>query len=449
MAKTGAGYECQECGAASPQWLGRCPACAAWDAIVPTVNVSPRRSRPGERRVAAAVPLREVPDAAVTPLGTGVGELDRVLGGGLVPASVTLLGGEPGVGKSTLLLQAVAGLAAAGRRCLLVTGEESPPQVRRRAGRLGAAVDGVYLLAETWLPNIHAAVDDLDPHVLVVDSIQTLTNPDLPGAAGSLAQVRECAQSLVTLAKTHGVAVVLVGHVTKDGDLAGPRALEHVVDTVVSLEGDRHHGLRLLRTPKHRFGSTSELGVLEMTSAGLSPVADPSRVFLADRRPGTPGSVVAAVVEGNRPLLVEVQALVTDAVAAIPRRSAQGVESGRLNMLTAVLGRRAAVPVGRSDVYVSVAGGLRVAEPGVDLAVALALTGACRGLVVSPTTVAVGEVGLGGEVRQVAHLERRLAEAARMGFTRALAPPTCPPVAGLTVVHVGTVSAAVAAADAA
>lgn len=389
--------------------------------------------------------------AAVDPLGaprrpTGLSELDRVLGGGLVAGSVTLLGGEPGTGKSTLLLQALAAMAGHGARCLLVCAEESPAQVRLRAGRLGPVAADVLVVGETSLPAVCAHVEALRPDVLAVDSIQTVHDPDGPGAAGSVGQVRDCAQRLVRLAKELGVATLLVGHVTKDGALAGPRALEHVVDTVLAFEGDRHHALRLLRALKHRFGPTDELGLMEMTGEGLLPLADPSALFLADRRPGLPGSVVAPVLEGARPLCVEVQALVHDTPAPLPRRVAQSVDGNRLAMLLAVLQRRAGIPVAGADVYASVAGGVRVAEPGGDLAIALAVASARLDRPVPPDTVALGEIGLGGEVRQVAQTPRRLAEAVRLGMRRAIVPSSTPDVRGLEVVRVADVSDACAAA---
>jgi DNA repair protein RadA/Sms len=377
---------------------------------------------------------------------TGLTELDRVLDGGLVGGSVTLLGGEPGMGKSTLLLQTLGGLAASGAKCLLVCAEESPAQVRLRADRLGTAADGVFLVPETSLPAICAHVDHLRPDIVAIDSIQTVQDPDAPGAAGSVSQVRDGAQRIVRLAKETGIAAVLIGHVTKDGALAGPRALEHVVDTVLSFEGDRHQTLRLLRALKHRFGATDELGLMEMRSDGLQPVADASALFLADRRADSSGSVVAPVLEGARPLCVEVQALVVDTPAPLPRRVAQAIDGSRLAMLIAVLQRRAQVHIGTADVYASVAGGIRVVEPGADVAVLLALAGARRDRAVSSDTVALGEVGLGGEIRQVPQASRRLAEAVRLGFRRAIVPPSTPEVPGMVLVRVDDVQDALAAA---
>jgi DNA repair protein RadA/Sms len=367
------------------------------------------------------------------PTPTGVGELDRVLGGGLVPGSVTLLGGEPGVGKSTLLLQALASLAGDGARCLLVCAEESPQQVKRRADRLGPAGPGLWLSADPTIPGLAAAVAELRPDVLVVDSIQTVWHPELEAGPGSLTQVRGCAQALVGLAKSSGLTTVLVGHVTKEGALAGPRALEHVVDTVLSFEGERHHALRLLRAVKHRFGPTGELGLFEMTEWGLFGVADPSGLFLGDRRIGAPGTAVFPAMEGQRPLLVELQALVSRSGLAAPRRTASGLDAGRLGLLVAVLDRRVGLSLAGSDVYASAVGGVRVVEPGADLALCLALASAVTGRPLPPDLVACGEVGLAGEIRQVSRTGLRLREAARLGFRRALVPLSAPDAEGALV----------------
>jgi DNA repair protein RadA/Sms len=357
-----------------------------------------------------------------------------------VAGSVTLLGGEPGMGKSTLLLQALGRLAATGARCLLVGAEESAQQVRMRAERVGALSPDVMLVGTNALDEIVGAVDACAPDVLAVDSIQAIADPAVASVPGSVVQVRECAAALVGLAKTRGIPTILIGHVTKDGSLAGPRTLEHVVDTVLSFDGDRHHGLRFLHAAKHRFGATTELGVLEMRGDGLAEVPDASALFLADRRADVPGSVVVPVLEGTRPLLVEVQALVASQETPVPRRSAAGVDAGRLALLLAVLEERTGVQVGRHDVYASVAGGVRVVEPGADLAVALAVAGTRRHRALAPDTVAVGEVGLGGELRQVPQIERRLAEAARLGFRAAIGPPSVPSVPGVTALPAATLA---------
>jgi DNA repair protein RadA/Sms len=392
------------------------------------------------------VPIAQVAAAGASLLPTDLTELDRVLGGGLVAGSVTLVGGEPGMGKSTLLMQALGRIAARGARCLLVCAEESTAQVRMRADRLEALAPELFVLSETSLPAVVAYVATVEPVVLAIDSIQAVHDPDAPGVAGSVTQVRDGAQELVRLAKEYDIATLLVGHVTKDGGLAGPRALEHVVDTVLSFEGDRHHGLRMLRALKHRFGATDELGLMEMTASGLVPVTDPSALFLADRRVGATGSVVAAVMEGTRPLCVEVQSLVVPTGAPIPRRVAQAFEGNRLSMLVAVLQQRAGVALANQDVYASVAGGVRVSEPAADLAVALAIAGARNDCAVDADTIVIGEIGLGGEIRQVPQAPRRLAEARRLGFRRAIVPVSTPDVRGMTLRRVGDLREALVAA---
>ncbi|MFM9138433.1 MAG: DNA repair protein RadA, partial [Actinomycetota bacterium] len=376
---------------------------------------------------------------------------DRVLDDGLVPGSVTMLGGEPGIGKSTLLLKL---LSAWKSKSLYVTAEESAQQVRLRAERLDALRDDVWLLSEASLTNIVAAIDSVSPSLIVIDSVQAVADPNLGSAPGSVVQVRGCAYRLVQEAKCRTVPVILVGHVTKDGNLAGPRVLEHVVDTVLSFEGDRHHALRLLRAVKHRFGSTNELGLFEMTESGLSGVPDASQMFLADRRPGTPGSIVVPTLEGQRPLLVEVQALTNPVSSGVPpRRSAQGLDPGRLAMLLAVLERRARLSLAQHEVYASVVGGVKLTEPSSDLGLCLALVSAATNTPTPNDLVVCGEVGLGGEIRNVAHLSRRLAEAARLGFARAIVPASgaekSKPTkhAGLIVQPAGTLSEALALAQ--
>jgi DNA repair protein RadA/Sms len=443
MTRTFVRYACSACGHESPKWLGRCPACDEWGALEETVAVTgPAPVLDPDR---APVPIAAVDTRGADRLATGLPELDRVLGGGLVAGSVTLIGGEPGMGKSTLVLQALGAVAAGGTRGMLVSAEESPAQVRMRADRLGTLAGELLILGETSLPAVLAHVDAVAPRLLAIDSVQTVHDPDAPGAPGSIAQVREVAQRLVRCAKERNMATLIVGHVTKDGALAGPRALEHVVDTVLSFEGDRHHALRMLRALKHRFGATDELGLMEMTETGLLPVADPSALFLADRRPGASGSVVAPIMEGTRPLCVEVQALVAASTTPMPRRIAQSFDGGRLSMLTAVLQQRARVSLVQQDVYASVAGGVRIAEPGADLAVALAIAGAREDHAIPSDTVVVGEVGLGGEVRQVPQAPRRLAEALRLGFRQAVVPESTPDVRGMRLVRVGTLTEALVA----
>ena len=439
MARAQSRFICQACGADYPRWEGQCRSCAAWNTLVETVVTARQRSaeRAGSRPVAgtAPVPLSAATDGPTARLPTGLGELDRVLGGGIVPGSLLLIGGEPGVGKSTLLLQVAGGVAgrvagAAGHPgvggVLYATGEESAGQVRLRAARLGLsagpASDAVAVLATSEVGAVIEAARSTRPALVVVDSIQTMTTDELDGPAGSVGQVRESALRLMELAKGDGIAVVLVGHVTKDGSIAGPRTLEHLVDAVIDLGGDRGGVMRLVRASKNRFGSTDELGVLEMGESGLTEVADPGRAFLADHEGAAPGSVVAATLEGSRPLLVEVQALVSSAGYSTPARRASGIDPTRLALLLAVLGRRAGVALGSHDVYANLAGGLTVAEPGLDLAVALALASSLRDQPIDARTVAVGEVGLLGEIRPVAGIDRRLREAARLGFDRAIVP---------------------------
>ena len=440
-------HRCQECGTATPRWAGRCGTCGTWNSLVEELDVPAGAAGGGwaRGRPERAVPLAEIVADGSAAHPTGVGELDRVLGGGLVPGSVTLLGGEPGIGKSTLVLQLLAAVAATGRRALLVSAEESAQQVRLRAERLGATAAGVWVVSETELSALGAAVDDVGPSLLAVDSIQTVFDADVDSAPGSVVQVRHCAHRLVQLARGRELATVLVGHVTKEGTLAGPRVLEHVVDTVLSFEGDRHHALRLLRAVKHRFGATGELGVFEMGEAGLAGVPDAGALFLADRRPGVPGSAVVPALEGRRPLLAEVQALVAKSKLAVPRRSAEGVDAGRLALLAAVLQERAGVSLLERDVYALAAGGVRVVEPAADLALALAVASARSGVALPADAVACGEIGLGGELRRTGQLDRRLSEAARLGFRRAIIPSSAPdPPAGMTAVRAATLAEAVA-----
>lgn len=354
---------------------------------------------------------------------TGVGEVDRVLGGGLVAGSVTLLGGEPGIGKSTLVLQLCSGLANGGQKCLVVTGEESAEQVGRRAERLGIRHENITLLAETDVATILAVIDRVRPDVVIIDSVQTMAAAGIGSATGSTTQVREVAQTFTAMAKAQRIAVLLIGHVTKEGSLAGPRVLEHVVDTVLEFEGDRHQGLRFLRAVKHRFGATDEVGVLSMMSSGLESVSDASGLFLDDRRPGIEGSIVVPVLHGRRPMLVEIQSLVdTGAALPQPRRVAQGIDSARFALIIAVLANRARFKLQTFDVFTSVVGGVRVDDPGADLGIALAMASAAGMTSIRGDVIAVGEIGLGGEIRKVPQLEKRLMEASRLGFKKAIVP---------------------------
>jgi DNA repair protein RadA/Sms len=415
VARAAVQFACTECGYAAGRWFGKCPGCDAFGTL--TEEAPPEAiAGAGARPVLRLVDV-EVAEAARIP--TGVGELDRVLGGGLVPASLVLVGGEPGVGKSTLLLMALAAISRE-RRALLVTGEESTAQVKLRAARLGGA-ERVEILAETELEGICATLERERPAVCVIDSVQTLFSVDVGSAPGSVAQVREAAGRLLRAAKELGIATILVGHVTKDGAVAGPRVLEHLVDCVLQFEGDRYHAHRVLRATKNRFGSTNEIGVFEMTGTGLAGVPHPSELF-GRTEAGEIGAAVACALEGTRPILLEIQALVAPTDLAMPRRVGTGVDPKRLAMIVAVLSRHAGVPLGSADVFVNVAGGVRIDEPGADLAVALAIASAAKGAPVRDGTAAFGEVGLTGRLRAAAQAGRRLEECARLGLCAALAP---------------------------
>lgn len=448
MSKLRLVYRCSECATAYPKWAGRCPSCEAWNSMLEDVE-GPEpdiASLISAKSAATAMPIAEVDTLVGGPQPTGIDELDRVLGGGLVPGSVSLLGGEPGIGKSTLLLQLAATWPT---RTLYVSAEESAQQVRLRAERLGAVGPNLWLLAETSLPHVVAALDTVQPQLVIIDSIQSVADPYLGSAPGSVVQVRGCTHRLVAEAKGRGIPMVLVGHVTKDGGLAGPRVLEHVVDTVLSFEGDRHHALRLLRAVKHRFGPTNELGVFEMVERGLVGVPDASSLFLTDRRTCVAGSAVTPTLEGHRPLLVEVQAL-TNKVnpGAPPRRSAQGLDPGRLALLLAVLERRARLPMGQHEVFASAVGGVRLTEPGSDLPMCLAIVSALADHPLPSDLISFGEVGLAGELRQVAHASRRLAEAARLGFSRAIVPAnSANGVDGISLIRVATLTEALLAVE--
>ncbi len=415
-------FRCDECGATSIRWVGRCPECQAWGTVAEVgARVPPARPGPVQ---AAARPISELDpdDARARP--TGVAELDRVLGGGLVPGSVVLLAGEPGVGKSTLLLDVARCYAATeGPPALIVTGEESPAQVRLRAERTGALHPAVYLAAENDLGALLTHLDQVRPGLLVVDSVQTISTRSLDSGAGGVAQIRAVAAALISTAKERGMATVLVGHVTKDGSIAGPRVLEHLVDVVLHFEGDRHSSLRLIRATKNRYGAVDEIGCFEMREDGIVGLTDPSGLFLSERAVAVPGTCVAVTLEGRRPLVTEVQALVTKAwTGGSARRAVSNLDAGRVAMLIAVVSRHASIPLADQEVYASTVGGLSATEPAADLAVALALASAARQASLPPSLCAIGEVSLSGDVRRVSGLGRRLAEAARLGFTTALVP---------------------------
>ena len=432
MARGRSTYVCQECGHEALAWTGRCPGCGEWNSLVET-RADPERRGAERARAASPVRLRDVEAPAVARLATGIAELDRVLGGGLVPGSLVLLGGAPGIGKSTLTGMALGNLAASGSKVLYVSGEESAAQVRLRAERLGEASLSVPALAETSLEAVVATLEAERPAACVVDSVQTLHAEGLAGVPGSVGQVREAAAAIMEVAKRAGIAVILVGHVTKEGAVAGPRVLEHLVDCVLLFEGERERSYRTLRALKNRFGATSEVGVFEMRSGGLVEVADPSARFVGEAS-GAPGSCVLCAMEGSRPLLVEVQALVAPTEIVPPRRVATGIDRNRLAMVLAVLARNGGRSLAAADVFVNVAGGVRVDEPGADLAVALAIQSARAGQALTSgerPLACFGEVGLTGELRHVAHAERRVAEALKFGLGPVLGPDPGEPLDGL------------------
>lgn len=424
--KSRAMFVCQECGNESVKWQGRCPECQAWNTLqekVVTVRPTPAMGRArAAGPVAAPVRLAEISSEAYPRIEVGIPEFDRVLGGGIVPGSLVLIGGDPGIGKSTLLTQ-VAGRAATGdRRVLYVSGEESAHQIKLRAHRLGIPGDNLFLLTETNLVQALEHAGAIQPDLVIVDSIQTVYSPDIQNAPGSVAQLRECTMKLMQWAKGESVPVFIVGHVTKEGEIAGPRLLEHIVDVVLYLEGERFSSYRLLRGVKNRFGAVSEIGVFEMLGAGLTGVENPSEIFLAERQEGAIGSVIVPMVEGSRPMLVEVQALTSPTSLSMPRRIANGLDYSRVLLLTAVLTKRAGVRLSDQDVIVNVVGGLKVQEPAGDLGVALAIASSHRDVRLPGDMVALGEIGLSGELRSVSHLDRRLSEAERLGFQRCVLP---------------------------
>ena len=444
MARTRTAYACTECGGESPKWQGQCPHCGAWNTLAESVAEGVPARYQGVAPASRVARLSEVEAAEQPRRPTGIAELDRVLGGGLVAGAVVLIGGDPGIGKSTLLLQALAGMG--GARVLYVSGEESAQQVALRARRLGVDAGGVELLAEIQLERVLAALQAHTPDVAVIDSIQTVYSEALASAPGSVAQVRECAAQLTRFAKGTGTALLLVGHVTKEGAIAGPRVLEHIVDCVLYFEGDTHSSFRLVRAIKNRFGAVNELGVFAMTDKGLKGVSNPSALFLSQHGQEVPGSCVMVTQEGTRPLLVEIQALVDETSLSNPRRLTVGLEQNRLAMLLAVLHRHAGVAAGDQDVFVNAVGGVKIDEPAADLPVLLAIVSSLRGRALPPKMVAFGEVGLAGEVRPVQRGQERLREAAKLGFTHAIVPranqPRAP-IEGMETIPVSRVEEAV------
>ena len=423
MAKTATrpAYRCSECGWTTGRWVGRCGECQTWGSVA-EAGAPKLASIASSRPTSKAVPIAQISAHAADRALTGVGELDRVLGGGLVPGAVVLLAGEPGVGKSTLLLEVAARWARAGRRTLYVSGEESAAQVRLRAGRTDALADELYVAAETDLGTVLGHVEDIAPSLLVVDSVQTIGTAEADGAPGGVSQVREVTGALVRVAKRRGMAVMIIGHVTKDGAIAGPRLLEHLVDVVLAFDGDRHSGFRMVRATKNRFGPADEVGCFELVEQGILEVPDPSGLFTSQHDTPVPGTCIGVSLEGRRPLPVELQALVAPSALQVPRRTVHGLDSSRVAMVLAVLQRRARMSLASKDVYVSTVGGARVSDPSADLAIAVAVASATVNAVVPAGFIAVGEVGLAGELRRVPGLDRRLAEAARLGFTDAIVP---------------------------
>ncbi len=449
-ARTSSAFRCSECGWQAAKWAGRCGECQAWGSVA-EVGAVTARTAPATTVRSPAQPIGEVDITRAVARSTGVAEFDRVLGGGLVPGAVVLVAGEPGIGKSTLLLDVAARAARSGehgdRKVLYVSGEESAAQVRSRAERIEAMARTLFLASETDLATVLAQIEQVGPELVVVDSVQTISSAEVEGSAGNVTQVREVAASLIQVAKAKGIAVLLVGHVTKDGSIAGPRVLEHLVDVVVQFEGDRHSRLRLVRAVKNRYGPTDEVGCFDLSDIGIVGLADPSGLFLSGRTAAVAGTCVTVTLEGRRPMVTEVQALVTTSSLATPRRATSGLDTARVSMILAVLDKRAQAPIGGSDAYLSTVGGVRLTEPAADLAVTLALAGAITDLPLPHGTIAFGEVGLAGEVRPVTGAHRRLAEAARLGFTRAVVPPGVlgagPVPDGIAVLEVSTVAEAV------
>ncbi len=426
MSKRKSVFVCQDCGYEAPKWLGKCPGCMAWNTLVEELEAPKSKQKvlgsDLTSQSTAPIPLSKIEADKEERLDTRIAELNRVLGGGLVPGSFILVGGDPGIGKSTLILQAAYQFATQGKTILYVSGEESVQQIQLRAARLKINSDRLHLLAEVDLEKIHHYVTKMNPSLIVIDSIQTMIHPEVSSAPGSVAQVRESTAYLLRIAKTLGIATILVGHVTKQGEIAGPRILEHMVDTVLYFEGDQHHSYRLLRSVKNRFGSTHEIGIFEMKEHGLSEVSNPSEMFLSERPQGVAGSTIVATMEGTRPLLIEIQALLSPTIFPTPRRMATGIDYNRIAMIMAVLEKRVGLMLQNQDAYVNVVGGVRLVEPATDLAVAISIASSFRDRPTSSHDVIIGEIGLTGEVRGVPRIEQRVNEAKKMGFRRVIIP---------------------------
>lgn len=424
MAKRKTKYRCQECGYESAKWMGKCPGCGTWNTMVEEITEVASKglnaSTGHGRQAPSPLQITEVQGEKEPRVLTQMAELNRVLGGGMVPGSLVLVGGDPGIGKSTLMLQACDQLARAGHKVLYISGEESMKQTKLQADRFGIHAEGLYVLAETDLELIEKAVEEIGPQFLVIDSIQTVFRNDVTSAPGSVSQVRECTSELMRIAKMGGIGTFIIGHVTKEGSIAGPRLLEHMVDAVLYFEGERHHTYRILRAVKNRFGSTNEIGVFEMQEGGLEEVLNPSEIFLEERATGAAGSTVVASMEGTRPVLVEVQALVTPTSFGNPRRMATGIDHNRVSLLMAVLEKRVGLLLQNQDAYLKAAGGVRLDEPAVDLAIAVSIASSFRDRPTPAGDIVIGEVGLTGEVRRVTRIEQRVHEAAKLGFRRAI-----------------------------
>lgn len=452
MAKAKTKFCCQECGYESPKWMGKCPGCGSWNTMVEEMD---RQASPGKRQAFRTTsstekqkptPITKVETVLEQRIKTELKEFNRVLGGGVVPGSLVLIGGDPGIGKSTLLLQVSAQLSKLNQQVLYISGEESVKQTKLRAERLDVTSDDLFVFSETNLHDISQSIEDMNPNFVIIDSIQTVYHPEIASAPGSVSQVRECTAELMRIAKTKGIAIFIVGHVTKEGSIAGPRLLEHMVDAVLYFEGERHHTYRILRAVKNRFGSTNEMGIFEMKEAGLEEVLNPSEIFLEERSKGAAGSTVVASMEGTRPVLVELQALISPSSFGNPKRMATGIDHNRVSLLMAVLEKRVGLLLQNQDAYLKVAGGVKLDEPAIDLAIAVSIASSFRDKPSNPFDVVIGEVGLTGEVRRVSRIEQRVHEAAKLGFQRAIIPSknldgwTKP--AGIEVIGVSTVDQA-------